>query len=188
MGGRNGTRIGRADEALAARARLGDERALSDLAERWQAPILRFCRRRLANEEDARDVAQEVMLRATRAIGTYDPDRPFPPWIYRIARNACWNHLERKRVRDAATPATRKAEPTPDVLVATKDEIRRVRKALKTLGKEDRALLTMKLIGGLGNAEIARRLGITCGALRTRACRALSRLRAELGGEGRGKP
>jgi RNA polymerase sigma-70 factor (ECF subfamily) len=181
-------RTGRADETLAARARRGDERALSDLAERWQAPVLRFCRRRLANEDDARDVAQESMLRVSRAIGTYDPDRPFAPWIFRIARNACLNHLERGRVRATATPAARVPEPPPDVLVVTRDEIKRVRRALRTLAKEDRELLTMKLIGGMGNAEIARRLGITCGALRTRACRALSRLREQLGGNGRAKP
>jgi len=165
---------------LAARARRGDLAALADLLGRWQTPLFRFCRRLVGHEEDARDLAQDALLKATRALDRYDTSRPFAPWIYRIARNGCLNHLERRRVRSATPLRAGRAEPPPDVLVARREEVLRVRRALSELGRDDRRLLEMKLVRNLDNREIARRLGIGRGALRTRACRALSRLRALL--------
>jgi len=174
---------------LAARARAGDLAALSGLLRRWQEPMRSFCRRLTGHEEDANDLAQDTLLRATKGLAAYDPDRPFAPWIYRIARNACLNHLEKQRVRAAAPPRRGgRSDPPPDVLVARREEVLRVRRALMALGAEDRRLLTMKLVRGLGNDEIARRLGVSRGALRTRACRALARLRAALDGETEVRP
>jgi RNA polymerase sigma-70 factor (ECF subfamily) len=170
------------DEVLAARAGRGDPAALSLLLSRWRGPLVRFCRRITRHEEDARDVAQDALLRATRAMETYDTGRPFAPWMYRIARNTCLNHLERERRRSGSAPATDLAAetPTPDVLVARREEVARIRAALAGLGARDRELLRMKLVEGLGNEAIARRLGISSGALRTRASRALGRLREAL--------
>jgi len=175
-----GTGAAPADETLAARARRGDLAALSDLLSRWTARLTSFCRRLVGHDEDARDLAQDALLKATRALDRYDPSRPFAPWIYRIARNTALNHIERRRIRSKTPPAMDRAEPTPDVLVARREEVLRVRRALDQLGPEDRRVLEMKLVRNLDNREIARRLGIGRGALRTRACRALARLRAAL--------
>ena len=81
----------------------------------------------------------------------------------------------------AASENLAAATPPPDVLVARREEVARVRIALGRLSAADRELLKMKLVRGLGNRDIAQRLGITQAALRTRACRALSRLRETLG-------
>lgn len=172
------------DEALAGRAGRGDPAALSALLSRWRPPLLRYCRKITRHEEDARDLAQEALLRATRALDTYDTTRPFAPWMYRIARNSCLNHIAREKLRSCPPPPAelQAATQPPDVLVARREEVLRVRKALGALSPDDRHLLTLKLVKGLSNQEIAGRLKIKEGALRTRACRALSRLREVLDG------
>lgn len=172
------------DEVLADRARGGDLRALSLLLARWREPLVRFCRRLARHEEDARDLAHDALLRVTSGLASYDPARPFAPWIYRIAKNACLNHLERERIRSEPPVREPSAPPPPDVLVARREEVERVRAAIRELPPADRELLTMKLVAGLPNATIARRLGIAPGALRTRASRALARLRARLDPKG----
>ena len=146
-----GTGATTADETLAARARRGDLAALSDLLSRWTARLTSFCRKLVGHDEDARDLAQESLLKATRALDRYDPSRPFAPWIYRIARNTALNHIERRRIRSRTPPAVDRAEPTPDVLVARREEVLRVRRALDQLGPEDRRVLEMKLVRNLDN-------------------------------------
>ena len=133
---------------MAARARRGDLAALADLLGRWQTPLFRFCRRLVGHEEDARDLAQDALLKATRALDRYDTSRPFAPWIYRIARNGCLNHLERRRVRSAAPLRAGRAEPPPDVLVARREEVptERGRVAMLPIGETKLELLEpMKL-------------------------------------------
>ena len=173
----------RTDERLAGRARRGDLGALALLLSRWQDPMLRYCRRFTTSTEDARDVAQDVMLRATQGLARYDRGRPFEPWLCKVARNTCLNHGDRER-RRRMPPAPSDAESDalpPDVLASRREEVRRVRSAISNLETEDRRLLTMKLVLLKTNQEIAERLGISPGALRTRACRALARLRGLLG-------
>jgi RNA polymerase sigma-70 factor, ECF subfamily len=167
------------DEMLAGRAGRGDAAALSLLLDRWWAPLERYCRRLIRHDEDARDLAQDAVLRAARAIASFDAARPFAPWIYRIAKNACLNHLDRESYRQSATEPPEQASPAPppEIIVARREDLARIRVALRQLGREDRELLRMKLVLGLGNPEIATRLGIGKGALRTRASRALQRLR-----------
>jgi len=70
-----------------------------------------------------------------------------------------------------------------DPLVALVDEVRRqeVRRALESMGQEDRDLLRMLYVDGLKSSEIARRLGVDAGTLRVRKHRALKRLSELLG-------
>jgi len=170
------------DEILAGRASRGDPVALSRLLVRWESPVRRYCRRILRHEDDARDLAQDVLMRVSRGLPSFDTSRPFAPWIYRIARNACLHHLDRERLRRPAGPSREAEEPAPppDVLVARREEVARARAALSRLPQPDRQLLELKLVKGLTNAELTEHLGLTPGALRTRACRALGRLRSAL--------
>lgn len=85
------------DERLVALIRRGNGGAFEVLVGRYQARLLAFCRHLLGSREDAEDVLQEVFASAYNAI--LGDDRPINvrPWLYRIARNRCLNHMRRQQ-------------------------------------------------------------------------------------------
>ena len=77
------------DRKLIERAQRGDKDAFAALAQRYHRNIYSLAYRMTGNREDAMDITQEVLLRAFRAIASFQPDKPFLPWIYRITWNIC---------------------------------------------------------------------------------------------------
>ena len=88
------------DERLIAMARSGNAGAFETIVDRYQGRLLGFCRQMLGSTEDAEDVLQEVFVNAYRAMLADEREINLRPWLYRIARNRCLNHL-RKPTADA---------------------------------------------------------------------------------------
>lgn len=84
------------DEKLAARVQGKDERAFGVLMNRYQPKLLRYGRRFLSENMPIEDVVQEVFIKMYQNIQSFDPSRPFSPWIYRIAHNLFANALRSK--------------------------------------------------------------------------------------------
>src|SRR5438270_4892357 len=83
------------DERLVALTRRGVTPAYEALVKRYDARLLAFCRHMLGSREDAEDVLQEVFAAAFNAMLADDREINVRPWLYRIARNRCLNHLRR---------------------------------------------------------------------------------------------
>src|SRR5947199_5908242 len=83
------------DERLIALIRRGNTAAFEVLVSRYQPRLLAFCRHLLGSREDAEDVLQEVLAAAFNAILADERAINVRPWLYRIARNRCLNHLRR---------------------------------------------------------------------------------------------
>jgi RNA polymerase sigma factor (sigma-70 family) len=83
------------DERLIAVVRRGNPAGFEVLVSRYQSRLLAFCRHLLGSREDAEDVLQEVLAAAFNAILADDRPINVRPWLYRIARNRCLNHLRR---------------------------------------------------------------------------------------------
>src|SRR5437588_10171943 len=83
------------DERLVALVRRGNTSAFEALVGRYGSRLLAFCRHLLGSREDAEDVLQEVMTAAFNAMLADDRPINVRPWLYRIARNRCLNHLRR---------------------------------------------------------------------------------------------
>lgn len=83
------------DEHLIALTRRGNDVAFETLVKRYEVRLLAFCRHMLSSREDAEDVLQEVMAAAYNAIVADERPINARPWLYRIARNRCLNHLRR---------------------------------------------------------------------------------------------
>lgn len=81
------------DERLAGLVRMGSSEAFETLVRRYDARLLSFCRQTLSVEEDAEDILQEVFLAAYDAMRREDRPLDVRPWLYRIARNRCLNHI-----------------------------------------------------------------------------------------------
>ena len=85
------------DEELVARAQDGNSEAFAALFRRYRPAIARYSARMLGHDARAEDVVQEVFLSALRGIGGLDRPSGFKPWLYRIAHNACVDHMRRNR-------------------------------------------------------------------------------------------
>jgi RNA polymerase sigma-70 factor (ECF subfamily) len=86
----------RSDEALAALVQGNNQEALGVLMDRYQAKLMRYGRRFLAQDADIADAVQDVFIKAYENIQSFDATRRFSPWIYRIAHNTFVNELRRK--------------------------------------------------------------------------------------------
>ena len=87
------------DADLARRAAAGDPDAFGALVERWSPAVRRVTRAALGDPDEADDAAQDAFLSAWTNVGSYDPTRPFGPWILRIATNRAFDRGRRKKVR-----------------------------------------------------------------------------------------
>lgn len=185
-----------------------DPEALGRLLARHREPLRRVINHRLdralGRRVDASDVVQGVLLEASRRLADYlrGPAIPFHHWLRRIARDHIIDARRRHRTagrrsldreRPLGTSPTDDASSTsPEAILpdqgltpaaaAIRGELEaRFRAALETLGAEDRAVLTLRHVEQLSNAEVAHALGLSEPAAGMRHLRALRRLRAALG-------
>lgn len=84
------------DEQLAALTAGKNEAAFGVLMSRYQGKLLRYGRRFLSEGARIDDAVQETFIKAYENMQSYDPARPFSPWLYRIAHNTFVNELRRE--------------------------------------------------------------------------------------------
>lgn len=175
-------------DAVAASKR-GEREAFDVLVARYQKPIYRLCYRYVNNHEDANDLAQEVFLKAWRAIGRFRGDSAFSTWLYRIAVNACLNFRALRRPPTNELPETL-VDPRPGApwAVEREDEAGRVREAVGRLPEKQRATLILKVFHDLTHEEVAQVLGSTVGTVKSNLFHALANLRREMGSAGETRP
>ena len=75
----------------------GDRRGLEELMDRYGENLMRYLAVILGNRESAEDVFQDTWVKLMERIGRYDLDRPFAPWLFRVARNCAYDQLRRKK-------------------------------------------------------------------------------------------
>jgi RNA polymerase sigma factor (sigma-70 family) len=145
------------DEKLIAMARAGNPGAFETIVDRYQPRLLGFCRQMLGSTEDAEDVLQEVFVNAYRAMLADEREINLRPWLYRIARNRCLNHL-RKPTADAqesmdllpALEASSTAEK-----VHNREEFRQLLADVGKLPETQRSALLLREMDAMSYEEIA---------------------------------
>ena len=86
------------DEQVAIRVQAGETQIFGEILSRYQAKITRYARKFLKDPKDAEDVVQEAFIKAYRNIRSFDPDRKFSSWLYRIAHNEAINFLKKRKI------------------------------------------------------------------------------------------
>jgi RNA polymerase sigma-70 factor (ECF subfamily) len=167
------------DQEVMMQVRAGDVEQLSILFERHHARLFGFCLGILGNRESARDLVQEVFFRLLKYRESFRPEAPFAPWLYRLARNACIDHLRKSNRERPAEPDLDRPDPTPLVPeeLERKEELAKLQAALARLPEDKRELLLLARSGTLSYEQIAALLGCSVGALKVRVHRALQLLR-----------
>lgn len=86
----------RTDEEIVMAVKDGDSESFGILIERYEDKLKRYARKFLSNSEDIKDVAQEIFIKTYSNIKSFDSDKRFSPWVYRIAHNELINALRKK--------------------------------------------------------------------------------------------
>jgi RNA polymerase sigma-70 factor, ECF subfamily len=133
--------------------------------------------RRLGDRGRAEDAVQETFTSVWRSAATYRPERGAGGhWLYAVARNAIVDRA-RARGENPIEPVDEVSEdPTPLDRAEADWEAVRVHTAMSELPERERAVLELAYWGGLSQSEIAERLGVPLGTVKTRTRSALSRL------------
>jgi RNA polymerase sigma-70 factor (ECF subfamily) len=165
-----------------------DEKALSQLYDRYRVVLFGLLVRILNNREEAEDVLQEVFLQVWRRARDYDVDRGRPfTWLVTLARSRGIDRLRSvaSRERVAAASARDPVEETSDAIAdAVRSEQRGiVTSALSQLPEEQQRPLVLAYFDGLTQSEIADRLGAPLGTVKTRMRTGMLKLREVLGGK-----
>ena len=159
----------------------GEREAFDGLVERYQRDIYRLCYRYVNDPQDANDMAQEVFLKAYRAIDRFRGDSSFSTWLYRIAVNTCLNFRSSRRPEGEPLPDTLPDGHTGVLDAMVEDErARRVREAVSRLPEKQRATLILKIYHELTHEEVAGIVGSSVGTVKANLFHALGNLRKML--------
>ncbi|MGC8739614.1 MAG: RNA polymerase sigma factor [Candidatus Hydrogenedens sp.] len=189
------------DEALMSLLVRGEEMALTELVQRYQNEVFRFCYHYLRDIEKAKDAVQEVFLRLYIARDRYDNEKSFKPWMLCIARNLCLNELKRQKLVHFETfegyieNQSRENEEeiegidipktlTPFEQLVIKEKQKILWEELNDLPEEAREIVVLRYFERLHARDIAEIMGSTEGAVRTRLHRVLKYLKERLDARG----
>ena len=177
-----------ADDDAVARVLSGDRDAFRSLVDRYGQRIAAFCGSRLRSEDEARDAAQEVFVRAYRSLGTFRRGESFPAWLFAIAANQLRTRFrvfasDRHKVEAAGSEAAAAAASDPAEEAADAIRAQALRRAVAALPRDQRLPVELYYFGELSVAEVARALGLGEEAVKTRLFRARKALRIALEGK-----
>ena len=159
--------------------------AFRSLFEEYGPRVRNFMLRQGADADVAEDLAQETLITVWRKAGMYSADKgSATTWIYTIARNLRTDHLRRRRVWQELTDEQAEALPSnempADEAVSERQRQVRVQAVLKELPEEQVEVVTLAFIDGLSHGEIADRLGLPLGTVKSRIRLAYQKLRTAL--------
>ncbi|HKJ36712.1 MAG TPA: sigma-70 family RNA polymerase sigma factor, partial [Solirubrobacterales bacterium] len=162
------------DERLVALIRAGHEGAFDTLFNRYQSRLLAFCSSMLKSRQDAEDVLQEVFANAHKAMLADDRKINVRPWLYRIARNRCLNHLRRPvpEGQDSMDIHPHLNGTTTAERVQKREELREVLNDVGTLPETQRTALLLREIDQLSYEDIAVAMETTIPAVKSLLVRA----------------
>jgi RNA polymerase sigma-70 factor (ECF subfamily) len=161
----------------------GDREAVAELYDRHAARVLGLAYRIVRNTSDAEDVVQDVFAQAWRTAPNYEASRgTVAGWLLMMARTRAIDRLRARQTRrDAgAEPDLERipsnAVPVPEQIIANQ-QAARIRMAMVALSAEQKTALELAYFEGLSQSEIAERLQIPLGTVKTRIRSALALLR-----------
>ena len=180
------------DRDLVERVQRGDSSAFDVLVRKYQHRVIGLVGRYVNDWSECQDVAQDVFMRAYRALPNFRGDAQFSTWLHRIAVNTAKNHLvaQKRRppnedidVMDAEqfdTSLRLRDTDTPEHELLRQEIERTVMDAVERLPDDLRQAISLREVDGLSYDEIAERMGCPIGTVRSRIFRARDAIDAQL--------
>jgi RNA polymerase sigma-70 factor (ECF subfamily) len=167
------------DAAAIEKCLKGEKNAFRFLVERYQKQAVAHAIAILGNHEDALDATQEAFIDAFGALKRFDQTRRFYPWFYVLLRHRCFKMTAREReienIEESEIIGAQAGLPNEERFT--------LEKALLSLTKEDREIITLKYLDGLSYEELAEHLQIPRGTVMSRLFYARKQLQAKLTGK-----
>lgn len=176
------------DRDLIARAKNGDKTAFGELVRVHQGMALRVAYLVLRDHAEAEDVTQDAFVKAYRSLHRFRAEEPFRPWLLKIVRNESLNRSrsrvrrERLAVRVANDPVSGDAASSPETELLAGERRDLLLGLIEGLPLRYREVVVHRYLLGLPERETAQVLRIPVGTVKSRASRALERLRRDLAG------
>jgi RNA polymerase sigma-70 factor (ECF subfamily) len=191
-------------EAALRAAQCGDLAAFNRLVQLYERQVYNVCYRTLGNVEDAADATQDAFLAAYRGLKTFHgPATGFRAWLLRVAINACYDQLRRRKRRpvdrlgmDNNEPTAHGSEepsvaerlpdpdPGPEQRALSAETASRIQSALERLSPEQRLTVVLCDVQGLSYDEAAEIMDVELGTVKSRLSRARAQLRELLAAVG----
>jgi RNA polymerase sigma factor (sigma-70 family) len=171
------------DKVLIGRARQGDATAFDELVRRHATIAVRAARS-FGGMDEVDDIVQDAFVKAHRALARFDLDRPFRPWLIAFVANESSHRRRsrrrRQRLSESAASARQVAESSAEERTMRSIDAVTLRSALARLDRKDRDVVVYRYLLEFSEAETADALRCPVGTVKSRAARALARLRGML--------
>lgn len=170
----------------------GDPNAFADIVNLYQHKVFQVCYRMLGNMQEAEDIAQESFVRAYTNLHTFDQNRKFSTWLFRIATNLCIDRIRKKKpdyYLDAEVAGTEGLDmysqisadqQLPEDQLEQMELQERIQYEISQLPEKYRAVIVLKYIEELSLQEISEILEMPLGTVKTRTHRGREALRKQL--------
>jgi RNA polymerase sigma-70 factor (ECF subfamily) len=167
------------DELAAFRA--GEPEAVRALYRRHAGAVHTVARSLVGDPELAKEVVQQTFVKAWRAAATFGEGREVAPWLYAIARRTAIDVLRHERRPTIGGHAPEQDQAVTSISFERTWQVLEVRDAITALPEAERDVVRLQHLVGLSQAEVADRLGIPIGTVKSRSARAHQRLSEALG-------
>jgi len=177
------------EKRLVNKAKNGNIAAFEELITAHEVKIYNIAYRMFHNEEDAKDLSQEIFIKVFENIGKFKGNSSFSTWLYRIATNTCIDELRRRKGKETYSidaevetdEGNMKREysdlkPNPEEMAINKEVSIQIQNAMDHLSEEHKTAIILRDLQGLEYNEISEILECSLGTVKSRISRARRQL------------
>ncbi len=167
---------------LATQAQGGNAAAYRSLLSELVPMIRRAIVKSLPNPQNADDVVQEILMSVHKALHTYDPHRPFWPWIHAIIQFRKADYLRQYYAQHDNSKLSLDDPDTPDYLITSgpNGTIKDIEDAFEALPDQQKKVVELMKIKGYSAEEVSQKTGMSVSAVKVSAHRALQKIKDRL--------
>jgi RNA polymerase sigma-70 factor (ECF subfamily) len=175
-------------DPLIERCLSGDQAAWEDIVRLYRRKVFNIAYKFVGRHDEAEDLTQDVFLKVFKSLRTFDRRANFSTWLISVSRNLCIDHYrsvrrERELVNhdvDVVTIVRPTGRDTPQAMLERRDRVATLRTALDKLTPSLRAAIMLRDIQELSYQEIAERLGVPEGTVKSRINRGRTELARQI--------
>ncbi len=175
------------DKEIISRVLNGDQQLYAELVNRYQNFVFTVALRYTQQREDAEEVAQDIFVKAYRALKDFRGDSKFSTWLYTIVTTSCITFLRKKKLETSSLDNERVFEAADSQdsgmranQIEQKSKFAMVNEAIKLLNPDDAAIITLFYKGEQSLEEIAQAMKLEPNNVKVKLHRARQRLKEKM--------